>query len=163
MENIWTDRTHIFQGTKVYFLKRWYSWLFHFPLITSRYLDNYHVVHVFPVVEGDELESCQHRPEQVVEACEPIVGIFSNTMKAHKTMRTRPEYRASSEFWQNSFPRKSCKNKPGAGQKKYERYNLYVLFLEKPFECHSEILMSKFTFETSDKRYSLLSLLHLMF
>ena len=54
--------------------------------------DTYHVVNILPVVQCDQLKSSQHGPEKIVKAGEPIVGILSNTVEAHKTMGARPEF-----------------------------------------------------------------------
>ena len=48
----------------------------------------HHIVNVLPVVEGDQLEGCQHGPQQVVETGEAVIWIFSNTTKADKTVWT---------------------------------------------------------------------------
>ena len=63
------------------------------PVITDYCKEGnmYHVVDVLPVVQGDELEGGEHGPQQVVEACEAVVRIFPNAVKAHKTVRTGPE------------------------------------------------------------------------
>ena len=52
----------------------------------------HHIVHVLPVVEGDQLEGCQHGPQQVVEAGESVVRIFSNTAETDETVRTGSEF-----------------------------------------------------------------------
>jgi hypothetical protein len=38
----------------------------------------HHVVHIFPVVEGDELERCQHGPKEVIEAGVAMVWILTH-------------------------------------------------------------------------------------
>ena len=52
----------------------------------------HHIVHVLPVVEGDQLEGCQHGPQQVVEAGESVIWIFSNTAETDETVRTGSEF-----------------------------------------------------------------------
>ena len=52
----------------------------------------HHVVHILPVVEGDQLEGCQHGPQQVVEAGEAVIWIFSNTAETDETVRTGSEF-----------------------------------------------------------------------
>ena len=51
-----------------------------------------HVVHVLPVVEGDELEGGEHGPEEVVEAGEPVVGVPPDPPEAGVPVRTGSEY-----------------------------------------------------------------------
>jgi hypothetical protein len=38
----------------------------------------HHIVHIFPVVEGDELERSQHGPEEVIKAGVAMVGILTH-------------------------------------------------------------------------------------
>ena len=52
----------------------------------------HHIVHVLPVVEGDQLEGRQHGPQQVVEAGESVIWIFSNTAETDETVRTGSEF-----------------------------------------------------------------------
>ena len=52
----------------------------------------HHIVNVLPVVEGDQLEGCQHGPQQVVEAGESVIWIFSNTAETDETVRTGSEF-----------------------------------------------------------------------
>ena len=59
----------------------------HFSLLGN----SYHVVNIFPVVECDQLEGCQHGPEQVVETGESVVRIPSDASKAHKPMGAGPD------------------------------------------------------------------------
>ena len=51
----------------------------------------HHVVHILPVVQGDQLEGCQHGPQQVVEASEAVIWIFSNIAETDETMWTGSE------------------------------------------------------------------------
>ena len=39
-------------------------------------MSTHHIVHVLPVVEGDELKSGQHRPQEVIEVGVTVVGVF---------------------------------------------------------------------------------------
>ena len=52
----------------------------------------YHVVNILPVVQSDQLECCQHRPEKVIKTSEAVVGILADATKAHETMGTRSEF-----------------------------------------------------------------------
>jgi hypothetical protein len=58
-------------------------------MLVMRY--THHVVDVLPVVEGDELEGCEHGPEQVVEAGEPVVGVAPNVTQASVPVGAGPE------------------------------------------------------------------------
>ena len=51
-----------------------------------------HVVHVLPVVEGDQLEGGEHGPQKVVKTCEPIVGIPTDAAETDEPVRTRSEF-----------------------------------------------------------------------
>ena len=63
----------------------------------------HHVVHILPVVEGDQLEGRQHGPQQVVEAGESVIWIFSNTAETDETVRTGSEFLI--KYQSNSHPR----------------------------------------------------------
>ena len=63
----------------------------------------HHIVHILPVVQGDQLEGCQHGPQQVVEAGESVVWIFSNTAETDETVRTGSEFLI--KYQSNSHPR----------------------------------------------------------
>ena len=52
-----------------------------------------HVVHVLPVVKGDQLEGGQHGPQQVVKTCEPEVWILPDTAETDEPVRTRSEFK----------------------------------------------------------------------
>ena len=49
-----------------------------------------HVVNVFPVVEGDELESGQHRPRERVEIGKPVIWIVTQTGQTRVVIRAMP-------------------------------------------------------------------------
>lgn len=51
----------------------------------------HHVVHILPVVQGDQLEGRQHGPQQVVEAGEAVIWIFPNTAETDEPVRTGSE------------------------------------------------------------------------
>ncbi len=50
----------------------------------------HHVVHVFPVVQGDELERGEHGPEEVVEAGVAEVGVFPHVGKTNVSVGATP-------------------------------------------------------------------------
>ena len=52
----------------------------------------HHVVHILPVVQGDQLEGCQHGPQQVVETREAEVGILADAVEANEAVGTRSEF-----------------------------------------------------------------------
>ena len=68
----------------------------------------HHIVHVLPVVQGDQLERRQHGPQQVVEAGESVVWIFSNTAETDETVRTGSEFLI--KYQSNSPPRHCFRN-----------------------------------------------------
>lgn len=47
-------------------------------------MQTYHIVHILPIIQRDELESRQHGPEEVVEVGVPVVGVG-----AHAQARVR--------------------------------------------------------------------------
>lgn len=46
---------------------------------TTNYVHTtHHIINILPVIQGDELEGGEHRPEEIVEVRVTMVGVWSN-------------------------------------------------------------------------------------
>lgn len=52
-------------------------------------IESYFIVDVFPVIEGDQLEGGEHRPEEVVETGVTVIGVSTHIRQADVTLGTR--------------------------------------------------------------------------
>lgn len=55
----------------------------------------HHIVDVFPVVQSDELEGCEHGPEQVIKTGVAVIRVAAHVGKTNVAIGTAPENTAT--------------------------------------------------------------------
>ena len=61
--------------------------------------NTYHVVNVLPIVQGNQLKGCKHRPQQIVKTSETVIWIVTNMGQTSISCRTWSKIKTESYYF----------------------------------------------------------------
>ena len=79
----------------------WWDTLYNIGLKLEKQVlrNTYHVVNVLPIVQGNQLKGCKHRPQQIVKTSETVIWIVTNMGQTNISCRTWSKIQTESYYF----------------------------------------------------------------